>query len=109
MSLTSTGLEGTAREHLWVCPQTHKGRLPESGAGDPQRPWLGSWIRAWARRRDAVPTGHSGRQDVQHTLGSPGLLASYLNSAGGPTNRCSVSSSERKVSSHSPCRFFSVP
>ena len=104
MGLTSARLEGTARENTYGCAPKHtrEGSLkavletPRGLGGE-----LGSGPGPDGETL-SPPAIQEGRM-YSIPQASPAFLASsYLNSAGGPANRCSVGASERKGSSHSP-------
>lgn len=91
---------------MWLFPETPKGRFPESHAGDPQRPWQGAWVGGEV----PAPQALQGGRTMQHTSGSPDFPCLLPHQDGRPDpNRCSISTSKRKVFSHSPCRFFVCP
>lgn len=110
VGLTSASLEGTARENTYGCApkDTREGALKvvletRGGLGGE----LGSGPGPDGETL-SPPAIQEGRM-YSTPQASPAFLASYLNSAGGPANRCSVGASERKGSSHSPCPLFLCP
>lgn len=100
VSLTSTSLEGTARENTYGCDPKHtrEGSLKAVLETPRGLGWeLGSGPGPDGEML-SPPAIQEGRM-YSTPQAPPTFLAFYLSSMGGSTNRCSVSTSERKVSS----------